>query len=169
MIPPAVTLLERAVLSERLNSSAAHRTPEFALQVWENNIKMSSTPGPQQFFIGTIVCQTVTGHIGSAPVARLLESTQKLINDGAINKTTPTVLLKDPSFTGLVIPNLFYRQLVIPHNAIVNPSSLLGGAHNWTIHRHRTRRCSRIRHQNETMSIIIGIFPGGYHPLAGSK
>jgi SWI/SNF related-matrix-associated actin-dependent regulator of chromatin subfamily C len=96
--PTAVSSLERAVLSEWFDGSSTHRTLASYVSAREKMIEMSNKIGQDHFLTGTMVRRTIAGDVGSLLQLHAFLTSYSLINNNAINESTPTpmFLLKRP-------------------------------------------------------------------------
>jgi hypothetical protein len=88
-----VAPLERAVLSEWFDGSASHRTEQSYLMAREKVIEMSNTIGPDHYLTGTMVRRSIPGDAGSLLRLHAFLTSYAMINQNAINESTPTPLV----------------------------------------------------------------------------
>lgn len=85
--------LERAVLPEWFDGSAAHRTPETFLQAREKIIDMSVKLGLNRYITCTMVRRAIPGDAGSLLRLHAFLTSYALINEEAINESAPTPIV----------------------------------------------------------------------------
>ena len=87
-----VAALERAVLSEWFDGSAAHRTEASYMEARERILALATTM-PDQYVTGTMVRRTVAGDAGSLLRVHAFLTSHQMINRNAINESTPPPML----------------------------------------------------------------------------
>ena len=87
-----VAALERAVLSEWFDGSAAHRTEASYIEARERILALATTM-PDQYVTGTMVRRTVAGDAGSLLRLHAFLTSHQMINRNAINESTPPPML----------------------------------------------------------------------------
>jgi len=88
--PTTISDLERSMLPEWFDSSATHRTPDTYLDTREH-IRAMSTKVGNRFITQTLVRRTIAGDAGSLHRLHAFLTAWSLINEDAINDSTPTV------------------------------------------------------------------------------
>jgi SWI/SNF related-matrix-associated actin-dependent regulator of chromatin subfamily C len=89
----SASTLEKAVLSEWFDGSAAHRTHETYIRARKKMMEMSAQLGHNRFLTATLARRSIPGDAGSLIRLHGFLSSYSLINADAINETAPVPLI----------------------------------------------------------------------------